>query len=147
MPLSVRGGCGDPVLLAGLPEGGQHDRAGNADVGGERQDVAGVVVEPREDLAVVAGRQRVVGEVGLPGLVGLVGFEADVGRAGPLLGLGDDEPGVLQVAVDRRGRDLEAVVVVQHPGDRVRAGVETLAGEVAAHAQDRVDRGGGQCSR
>jgi hypothetical protein len=48
------------------------------------QDVAGVVVQPGDDLGVVAGcaarvGQAVVGEVGLPGLVGLVGLRPSLG--------------------------------------------------------------------
>ena len=49
-----RGGR-DPVQVSGLPEGGQHDRAGDPPVGGDVQGVAGVVVEPADDLYVGAG--------------------------------------------------------------------------------------------
>ena len=75
------------VPAHGVTERVDDDGAGDPLVGGDRQGVAGVVVEPGEDLDVDAGGEAVVGEVGLPGLVGLVGFEADVGRAGPLLRL------------------------------------------------------------
>jgi hypothetical protein len=34
----------------GFAEGGTHDRAGDAAVGGDREAVAGVVVEPVENL-------------------------------------------------------------------------------------------------
>ena len=44
-------------------------------VGGDGQGVAGVVVEPGEDLDVDAVGEAVVGEVGLPGFVGLFGWE------------------------------------------------------------------------
>ena len=49
-----RGG-GIPVLVCGFAEGGEHDRAGDPGVGGDVQGVAGVVVEPGEDLDVRAG--------------------------------------------------------------------------------------------
>ena len=89
------------VALDGGQEGVDHDRAADPDMSGDRQGVAGVVVEPGQDLAVPAGGEGIVGEVGLPGLVGLVGLEADIGGARALLGLGGDQPGAAQVAVDR----------------------------------------------
>ena len=52
--------------------------AGDAAVGGDRQGVAGVVVDDAQDLCVGAVGQAVVGEVGLPALVGLFGLEPDV---------------------------------------------------------------------
>ena len=81
-----------PVPVDGGAEGVDDDRAGDPEVGGERQGVAGVVVEPGQDLGCRPGGERVVGEVGLPHLVGLLGFEADVGRAGPLPGCGVTSP-------------------------------------------------------
>jgi hypothetical protein len=48
----------------------QDDRAGDRGVGGSVQGVAGVVVQPGEDLGVGGVGEPVVGEVGLPGLVG-----------------------------------------------------------------------------
>jgi hypothetical protein len=55
--------------------------SGDGPVGGDRECVAGVVVEPGEDLDVGPVGEAVVGEVGLPGLVRLLGLEADVGGA------------------------------------------------------------------
>ena len=81
------------MLVHARAERVEHDRAGDAEVGGDRQCVAGVVVEPGEDLDVDAVGESVVGEVGLPGFVGLVGFEADVGRLGSLRSVRGDEPG------------------------------------------------------
>ena len=49
------------------------DVAGDRGVGGAAEQVAGVVVEPVEDLDVGAVGQAPVGEVGLPALVGLGG--------------------------------------------------------------------------
>ena len=84
------------------PERGEHRSGGDAQVSGDRQCLAGVVVEPGEDLDIDVVGQTVVGEVGLPGLVGLFDFEADVGRLGSFLRFGCDEPGAGQRASDRR---------------------------------------------
>jgi len=74
-----RGGR-DAVLGYGCTELVEHDRAGDPGVGGDPQGVAGVVIEPGQDLGVGAGSavwsgESVVGEVGLPALVGLLGGE------------------------------------------------------------------------
>ena len=74
-------------------------------VGGDRQGVAGVVVEPAEDLDVGAVGEAPVGEVGLPGLVGLFGLEADVGRLRLLLRFGGDQLVRVDDPVDRRSRE------------------------------------------
>jgi hypothetical protein len=49
--------CGgrDAVLLAGSAERGQHDGAGDPDVGGQVQHVPGVVIQPAQDLGIGAG--------------------------------------------------------------------------------------------
>jgi hypothetical protein len=75
----------------------EHDRAGDPGVGGDRQGVAGVVIEPGQDLHVGAGPpvgtgQGVVGEVSLPALVGLLGSEADVKRTAGLLLIECEQP-------------------------------------------------------
>ena len=95
---------GNSVLGHGGAELSQHDRPADALVRAEPQGVAGVIVEPAQDLDVDAGREAVVGEVGLPGLIRLLGLEAHVGGAGPLVGLWCDEPGAVQIAPDGRGR-------------------------------------------
>ncbi len=112
---------------------------------GDAERQAGAVVEPGQDLGVLAdlgvlGQQRVVGEIGLPGLVRHLGFEADVGRLGFLLRLGRDESGFAQMAADRCGRDRDVVMLSEVPGDRVGAGVQTNAGELAAQLPDQFDR-------
>jgi len=68
---------------------------------GERDRVAGVVVDPAQDLDVGVVGESPVGEVGLPALIRQVGLEPDVGRAWPLLRL-----------------DLGAAVTAQGPVDR-----------------------------
>ena len=88
IPLSVKRRAGDPVGLDRCGEGVDDDWAGDAAVGGDRERVAGVVVDPAQDLGVGAVSEAVVGEVGLPGFVGLVGLEADVGRAWRFRGSG-----------------------------------------------------------
>jgi hypothetical protein len=47
-----------------------HGGTGDGLVGGDAEGVAGVVVEPGEDLGVGAVGEGPVGEVGLPALVG-----------------------------------------------------------------------------
>ena len=106
--------------------------AGDGLVGGDRQGVAGVVVEPGEDLDVGAVGEAVVGEVGLPALVGVVGFEADVGRTSASSS-GSTGPSLASIRrpVDRRDRHGDLVVVLEVPGDGQRSSVETLCGELA----------------
>ena len=59
-------------------ERGDDDRAGHPRVAGDAEGVAGVVVEPGEDLGVGAVGESPVGEIGLPGFVWLFGLEPDV---------------------------------------------------------------------
>ena len=92
MPLSVNVDAGAPCLLDGVRKVSTTIGAGDAQVGGDGQGVAGVIVEPGQDLDVGDVGEAVVGEVGLPHLVGLLGFEADVGRPGPLLPVGVTRP-------------------------------------------------------
>ena len=99
-----------------------------------------MIVEPGEDLGIGPVCEWVVGEVGLPTLVGLIGFEADVGRPWSFLGFGGDEPVTLQCPVDRRGVDLDLVVVFEMPADRVRASIEPFDLETAAIFEDQRDR-------
>jgi hypothetical protein len=73
-------------------ERGQDGRAGDPDVGGERESVAGVVIEPGQDLGVLPAGERVVGEVGLPALVGLLGGEANAGDLGRFAASGVTRP-------------------------------------------------------
>jgi hypothetical protein len=73
-PVVGQCGRGDPVSGQRVAEGGDHDRAGDPGVRGNRQGVAGAVIEPGQDLSlgarmVTAASEAVVGEVRLPGLV------------------------------------------------------------------------------
>lgn len=112
---------------------------GDTGVGGEGEGVAGVVVEPGEDLGVLAAGEGVVGEVGLPRLVGLVGFEADVGRPGPLGRGRGDEPSAAQRPVDRRSRHDDPVVVLEVPADGVGAGIRALGRQAETELSDQRD--------
>jgi hypothetical protein len=123
MPLSVNVEAGTPCLGDRGAELVEHDRPGDTVMGADSQRVAGVVIEPAQDLDICAGREAVVGEVGLPGLVWLFGLEPHVGRARTLVGLGCDQTSSVQVAVDRRCRQRHAVVPREMPSDRFRAGV------------------------
>ena len=59
------------MLRAGGAEGLQDGGAGDPGVGGDGQGVAGVVVEPGQDLGIGPVGERVVGEAGLPALFGI----------------------------------------------------------------------------
>jgi len=122
----------------GFAEFGEHDGAGDAAVGGDREGVAGVVVEPAQDLDMGVIGEPPVGEVGLPAFVGLLGGKPDVGGFGPLLRLRADQPGRAQMPVDRRCPDGQAVMVAQMPGDRRRPVVEAFAGQIGAQGDDQV---------
>ena len=70
----------DPVLRNGFTERDDHDRPGDPDMRGDAEGVAGVVIEPGDDLYVRAGPavragEAVVGEVGLSALVRQFGGE------------------------------------------------------------------------
>ena len=116
------------VQVGGMSERCEHDECGDPVVCGDMEGVAGVVVEPGDDLAVRAGcdvgvGESVVGEVGLPGLVGLFGFESDVGGFGSLGRVRGDLPCSGQDPVDRGPRQRGPVVVLQVPLDGVGAGI------------------------
>ncbi len=49
-----QGGGRNAMLSDGGAEGGEHDRPGHSRVGGDRQRIAGVVVEPGQDLGIGA---------------------------------------------------------------------------------------------
>lgn len=126
---------------AGVPEDREHDRAGDPAVGGDRQGVAGVVVEPGQDLHVAAVGEVPVGHVGLPAFVGLLGREPHEGGLGSFLRGRGHPTGPAQGPVDRRGRHRQAVVVLEVPGDRGRPRVQALAGQLITQGDDRLDRG------
>ena len=124
-----QGGGRDAVLLAGSPEGQQDGGAGDPVVRGQGERVAGVIVEPGQDLGVGAVGEGVVGEVGLPALVGHLGLEPDVRRPRPLGRVGSHQAEAGQAAADRGRRHGDLVVLAQVPGDRVRPGVQALPGQ------------------
>jgi len=73
------------MVLGGVQEGFYHDGPGDFGVGGEVEQVAGVVVDEVQDLHAGAVGQGPVGEVGLPHLIGLGGCEASLRGTGPLM--------------------------------------------------------------
>jgi hypothetical protein len=81
---------------------GQHDGSGDAPMGGDRERVAGVVVDPVEYFYVGVIGEPPVGDVGLPALVGLFGGKPDVGGFGAFVRLGVD------VAAARKCRWMES---------------------------------------
>jgi hypothetical protein len=94
-------------------------------------------VEEVQDLDVDTGGQAVVAEVGLPHLVGHLGFEPQVGRAGPLARFGGDLGMAVQDPPHRRRRHRDPVMLVQVPANRLRARVEALFGQPLAQPQDQ----------
>ena len=127
-PVIGQGRSRDPMSSNGLSEGGEHDWAGHPGVRGDRQGIAGAVIEPGQDLAVraegvVGVGEPIVGEVRLPALVGLVGFEPDVGALRALVRGGCDHTGPEQDPVDRRPRQGDPVMMGQVPADRVRPSI------------------------
>ena len=63
------------MCFKGVCEGVDDDGSGDAAVGGDRDGVTGMVIEPAEDLDVAAVGEPPVREVGLPALVRQVGLE------------------------------------------------------------------------
>ena len=138
-----RGGR-DPVCGNGFAELGDHDRTGDPVVGGDTQGVAGVVVEPGQDLGVcsrsaIGPGEPVVGEVGLPALVRLFGGEADVGGPRSLLRLRGHQPGGREATCDRGPRDGHPVVMLQVPADGLRARIQPSCGQLLPQFDDQVD--------
>ncbi len=148
------GGGGRAVGVDCGQEGGDDVVAGDRVVGGAGQQVAGVVVEPVQDLDVGAVGEAPVGEVGLPGLVGLRGFEPEVGRPGSLPWFRDDQAGGVQDASDRGGRRCRQVLLLQVPGQGDRACVQPRGGQLDSKLHDPLGnlgrhsvRAGSRCSR
>jgi hypothetical protein len=115
---------GDDVVAAGGP------------VRGARQQVAGMVVEPVEDLDVGLVCQAPVRDVGLPGLVGLGCLKAGVGGPRALARLSDDEPGLGEDPADRRRRGRVEAFLLEVPGDRQGPGIRAVAGQFASQLDD-----------
>jgi hypothetical protein len=114
----------------GFPEAAEDGPSGDPPVSRDRQCLAGVVIQPGEDLHMGAGgtrpgREPIVGEVGLPALVGLVGLEANVGRTWFLLGLRGNQARLGQIAADGGARHPDPMVVFKMPPDGVGPGIQT----------------------
>ena len=113
-----------------FPEAAEDGPSGDPPVSRDRQCLAGVVIQPGEDLHMGAGgtrpgREPIVGEVGLPALVGLVGLEANVGRTWFLLGLRGNQARLGQIAADGGARHPDPMVVFKMPPDGVGPGIQT----------------------
>ena len=125
------------VVVAGGAERVDHCTAVDGLVGGDGQGVAGVVVEPRQDLDVGAVGEPPVGEVRLPALVGEDRFEPDVGGLRSLLRVRLNEAGLDQPPADRGHRHGDLVVVLEVPADRDRPGVEAFSGQRSPEVHDQ----------
>ena len=62
--------CRDPVCFSCCGERLDNGVAGDSGVGGDREGVARMVVEPDQDLDIGVAGEPVVGEVRLPALIG-----------------------------------------------------------------------------
>jgi hypothetical protein len=122
----------------GLVEAGDHigGLGGQSGIGGDQQP--GVVINEVEDVDLGAVHQAPVGEVGLPALVGQVGFEADRGALGSLVGLWGDKAPLGQDAPDRGGRGRAAMPLGKVERDRVRASVQALVGQGLTELDDLI---------
>ena len=85
-------------MCGGGGEAGHDVRAGHAPICGAGQQVAGVVVEPVQDLDAASIGQGPVREVGLPALVGLLGGKAVIGAFGAFTRLRGDQAVMVQDA-------------------------------------------------
>ena len=99
---------------------------------------AAVVVDQVHDLDAAPVRELPVGHVGLPALIGQPGLEALEARARAFLRLRRHQAAAAQRAPDRRDRRRALERACQVPVDGERAGVETVAGQLLAQADDLV---------
>lgn len=114
-------------------EVGDHVMTADPVVGGAAQQVAGMVIQPAQDLGVGAIGQGPVGEIGLPALVGLVGLEPAQAAVGTLSGFRGDQAGVGEDPADCRGRGWSRVSFECEPvADAGRAVVQPGCAEFGA---------------
>jgi hypothetical protein len=119
----------NPMDGNGFPEAAEDGPSRDPPMSRDRQSLAGVVIQPGEDLHMGTGGTRrrhepIVGEVGLPALVGLIGLEANRGRTWFHLGLRGNQAGLGQIAADGGARHPDSVVVFEVPPDGVRSGIK-----------------------
>src|SRR5690242_13459919 len=115
------------------------DVAGLEDAaGGGSGQQPGVIVEDVEDLGVTAISKRPVGDVGLPDLVRQVCLEPVPGGPGPLVRLRGDETPPGQDPPDGGHRGSRACLLAQVPGNRLRASVQAVPGQIFAQGHDGI---------
>ena len=119
------------LFRGGLVERCDDEVARHAFVGGDREGVAGVVIEPDQDLGVGPVGESVVSEIGLPGLVRKISLEPDEGRARSLLWFRSDQPGSNEPSADSGTRSWRRFTIA------VFTTSDTLVGEACG----RRDRG------
>lgn len=143
-PVIGQGGGRCPVAVDEVLQGRDDVGSGVGHLGGDGQQVAGVVIEEVEDLHAGAVGEEPVGDIGLPTFVREVGFEAGVGTLRSFLRLGSDETCLMEDAADGRDRRDRGAVVAQMPGDGLSSGIGALSCEVPAQFNDAFpDRHGG----
>jgi hypothetical protein len=139
-PIVGERGGGPTVGVAGRGKRGHHVVAADTGEGGAGQQVAGVVIEPVDDLDLPVG-EAPVGEVGLPYIVGCGGLEPDPGAARALVRLGHDEAGGSEDAPDGRDRRNGQALALEVLADCGRAGVEASGDKVRSEFDDPVAHG------
>ena len=116
-PLSVSVAAGQPCASPAAVNVATTSSPATRRNGRAAEQVAGVVVEPADDLDLAAVGEAPVGEVGLPDLVGRRGLEPDPGAARPLARLGHDEARGVEDPPDGRGRRGRPALALEVPGD------------------------------
>jgi hypothetical protein len=124
------------MVVGGGQEAGDDVVAAGGLVRGAREQVAGVVVQPAEDLHLAAVRKAPVRDVGLPQRVGLRGLKAHERALRALARLGDDEPRPGEDPADRRRRRRLESLALEVPGDRDRSRVAAGRGQLAPQLDD-----------
>ena len=99
-------------------------------MGGAGEQVAGVIIEPVQDLDIGPVRQAPVDEVRLPHLVRLRHLKPRVGGPWALSGLRGDQPDPVQDPPDRGGRRRSETFPLEVPTDRFGASVKSVGGEL-----------------
>lgn len=95
-----------------------------------------MVIEQVEDLDWATVGKLPGGGVHLPGLVGQLGFEADKGRARPLMGLRSDQAVALEQSPYGCDRGRLGELTTQEMGDGLWPSVVTGGDELIAKGQD-----------
>ena len=133
--------AGGPYSSIDAKEYGHDVIAGDGLMGGAGEQVAGVVIEPVQDLDVGPVREAPVDEVRLPHLVRLRHLKARVGATGGVCAArGVISPASMQDPADRRRRRRSEPLPLEVPADRDRPGVQPVSGQPSRAARSPARR-------